>query len=474
MYGPRPKPFRDTPEMTKMNQFDLQLTRRVVCLCGLIALSGCNTQVKPQPDFTRAGELIEQSTGYAHSYDPGADVLSDEDIAMYLENGLSLEEAVQLALLNNRQLQAEFMTIGVAKADWVQSGLLPNPSLDMLVRFPVDGGRSAIEALIIQNILEFWRIPIRKEISQHRLDETVLRIAHLAGTLVADTRSAYYEAVAAEQLHELARENLESMTRSHDAVRRLREAGVASVFDENLARDPVLRAELAVRSAQFEARETKRRLMRFLSIDDGAAAIVLSDPLPKPTATALVLDDLFLLAETSRLDLQAYQSALRAAASHIKLQSGNVLKELSVGPSVERPAVDGDSVVGIGITATLPIFDQNQAQIARAEYLYAQALKFYESLEFAVYQDIRTAMDTVKTALSTVAFYREALLPQAEKNLEFATESYSAGQVSLIALLEAQRRFLEAKTGAIHSQRAAASAHATLERVVGVPLGGGP
>ena len=45
-------------------------------------------------------------------------------------------EAIQVCLLNNPGLQAAFLDIGMARADVVQSGLLSNPSLTALVRFP--------------------------------------------------------------------------------------------------------------------------------------------------------------------------------------------------------------------------------------------------------------------------------------------------------------------------------------------------
>lgn len=436
---------------------------------ALLVLAGC-TQVKPGPDFERARGLIEQSTGFDEVYDPQGPALSEEEISAWLQDGLSLDEAVRLALLNNRTLQAEFMSIGVAKADWVQSGLLVNPTLDMLFRFPLDGGRSQIEALFVQNILEFWRIPVRKEISQRVLDETVLRIARRAGDLVADTRIAYYQAVAQAELHRSALENLTSISESHDAVRSLREAGAASRFDESLARAPLVRARLAVRVAEFNARDAKRRLAQRLSLEADMDGIALVDPLPEPLPVGSDAEAFVGQARESRLDLRAYRKALEAAASQIKLESGKSFGDLSVGVALERPPISGDALVGPAFTATVPIFDQNQAQIARAEYLYAKAVKTYEALELDVAQQVRAAADRAMTASSNLAFYREELLPQAEESLRFASDSYAAGQTSVIAMLEGQRIFLEARTGFIEVRREAVSALADLERAMGVPL----
>lgn len=438
---------------------------------ALLVLAGC-AQVKPGPDFERARGLIEESTGIASVYDPETPELSADELAAFLDDGLALDEAVRLALLNNRTLQAEFMSIGVAKADWVQAGLLANPSLDMLFRFPLDGGRSQIEAFFFQNIVEFWRIPVRKEISQRVLDETVLRIARLAGELVAETRLAYYEALAQEELHRVAQEYLRSISESHDAVQAMREAGAASRFDESLARAPLVRARLAVRVAEFDARDAKRRLAQRLSLEANVDGLALLDPLPELVAVDRDGEALVSRARESRLDLQAYRKALEAAASRIKLESGQRFGDFSIGIGLERPPLSGDRLLGPAFTWTVPLFDQNQAQIAREEYLYAQAVKTYEALELDVAQQVRAAADRALTASTNVAFYREELLPQAQENLTFAGDSYAAGQTSVIALLEAQRTFLEARTGFIEVRREAVSALAELERAVGVPLEG--
>ena len=80
------------------------------------------------------------------------------------------------SLVNNRDLQADFQEIGIAHADWVQSRLLSNPSLDFLLRFPTDGGLGMLEAIASMELLELWRIPVRSEAARKRLEATVLRM----------------------------------------------------------------------------------------------------------------------------------------------------------------------------------------------------------------------------------------------------------------------------------------------------------
>ncbi len=83
-------------------------------------------------------------------------------------------------------------------------------------------------------------------------------------------------------------------------------------------------------------------------------------------------------------------------------------------------------------------------------------------------QDIRMAADRTETAAGNMVFYRDELVPQVERNLTFARDSYNAGQTSILALLEAQKLLLEAKQNYIEIRLEAASSVADMEQAVGI------
>ena len=269
-------------------------------------LIGC-VQVKPFADVARARRLIAEATGVETAYDPAAPLLTEEQLDAVFDGGLTLEEAVRIALLNNRRLQAEFASIGVAKAEWVQAGLLSNPTLAFSAQFPEGGGRANIQASIAQNIVDLWQIPRRKQVAQATLTGTILRIAYFATQLAADTRTAYFRAKAAEELLVLAQENLALVKKSYEAVKAQREAGRASLLDENLARGQVLSARLGVRNARLSVANAKRSLARHMSVAREVDAIALVTPLPSAIGRSLRAEDLIAAAGKNRLDLRALE-----------------------------------------------------------------------------------------------------------------------------------------------------------------------
>lgn len=57
-------------------------------------------------------------------------------IEILLQQELTADTAVQIALLNNPKIQEIFEEIGIAQADLVEAGLFSNPAFDLIFRFP--------------------------------------------------------------------------------------------------------------------------------------------------------------------------------------------------------------------------------------------------------------------------------------------------------------------------------------------------
>src|SRR5271170_3413627 len=87
-------------------------------------------------------------------------------VAELLRHALSAEDAVQIALLNNRSLQASFEELGVSEADLVQSGRLPNPRFTL--RHANVAAEYDIEETLTFNVLSLVTVPYAHEIEKRR------------------------------------------------------------------------------------------------------------------------------------------------------------------------------------------------------------------------------------------------------------------------------------------------------------------
>ena len=116
-----------------------------------VGLSSCAT-VNPQHDYELAARHVSIATGQDAIYRPGDEHIIAEKVQSLFADGLTADEAVQVALLNNQGLQAAFMDVGMARADVVQAGLFSNPFVGISARFPDGGGLANIEARNIHNM----------------------------------------------------------------------------------------------------------------------------------------------------------------------------------------------------------------------------------------------------------------------------------------------------------------------------------
>ncbi len=473
-----------------------------IALAVALAFTGCAT-VDPQPDYQTTIERISEATGYETVYRPDEDELVQERVDALLNEGLTTDEAAQVCLLNNPDLQAMFYDIGMARADVIQAGLLSNPTLGLSLRLPSGGGLANLEGGIVQNIAELWQIPARQKSAERQLDRAILEVAVAVSELVGRAKTAYFESVAASQATTLAVENQSISQLLLDAALARQEAGAGSLLEVNLARSELTGAEIAVQTAQREAYAGRIALATLLGLTLSPDELELVDPLPDPPSWQLAEGQLQDLATQHRLDLKAALQSVEAAHAKWALQKRSVFRNLKVGVSFERgerksstdldylsdtifnsisngmltpPTLQRrkskhtDFIIGPSVELELPIFDQNQAQIAKAEYEYRRALKTLDGLLRMLTQQTRAASNQATTSWDIVRSYRDHLLPQRQDNLNLSRDAYRLGKTSFLAVLEAQRDYLTARQEYIGSLFDAARSLIALEQVTGQPL----
>jgi cobalt-zinc-cadmium efflux system outer membrane protein len=411
---------------------------------------------------------VHNATGQSTLFVPGEEEQAREAVLELLAGGLTSSEAVQVALLNNQRLQVQLFDIGLGHADVVQAGLLANPSLEALVRFPLNGGSSTSEGGLLQNLADLWRIPARKRIAQSELERTVLAVAHEAASVAAEAKSAYLAAVAASQSLLVAKENLATAQLFHELSQERLDAGGATQVDVNAAHSKLLEQRVIERVARFGEVQAKLRLLATIGLQGSQQDLELTDALLSPGQLTPDLEALLVNASKHRLDLQSVARGVEAAERSIPLERRRVWRALGGGVAFE--AQGGEVALGPALELSLPIFDQNQAQIAKAELRYAQALRQLDGLTTRVSQQVRTAHAKYELALETVRLYDRELLPLREQSLELARESFAAGKTGFLHVLEAQNELLAARREYVTQQASLASSIPSLEAACGRPI----
>jgi outer membrane protein TolC len=215
----------------------------------------------------------------------------DEQLKLLLAEPVSVDAAVQVALLNNRGLQARYWDLGIAEAELVQAGRMANPGLSF--KRTHGGGEVAIERTLSMNFIQLLTLPLASRIEKQRFEQVQLELAGEAVSMAHQARVAWIEAVAAQQGVEYAQQISDAAEASGELAKRMQAAGNWSKYDA--AREQAFHADALadVARARKAATASRERLTRILGLS-GEQATAYRLPVrlpelpanPQPCATA--------------------------------------------------------------------------------------------------------------------------------------------------------------------------------------------
>jgi cobalt-zinc-cadmium efflux system outer membrane protein len=389
-----------------------------------------------------------------------------QEVKRLLEDRLTRQEALRIALMNNRELQSAFEEIGISKSDLIQAGLFHNPSLGALFRFPFHGHGTNVEIEGFFSISDFWQVPFRKKVAEAQLETTMREVAQAVLDTVRDAKQAY------DSVHFLGLTQRETATLLKkfkeicDEVKKRREFGFMTAMDVYLAEVMEAETEMAVHRIRSALSMAKGHLDRMMGLRTDQTGYQLSDEGPYDIRAIPEKEQAIEHALQHRLDIQIAQLKIMEARRSLKLERTMVLREVDLGASYERE-VDGDKVLGPGIDIQLPIFDQNQAQIAKAEFMVRRAKKRRQALEGEIREEIGHDLDRVRLHQKRVQILKERVIPLRHRALDYAEQWVGAMQLNRLYLLEMQKGLLESQLEYLEAQKALSHSIADLEHHLG-------
>ena len=162
--------------MTKASSKFSFSSRWLGLLLVTVALSGCATFSK-DGGFNAVENTVKEKIGQDVQWVKTKDDRKavNERVQALLEKPLNVDDAVQIALLNNNGLQGAYYELGISEADLVQAGRLPNPRFAMLRA--KDGAEYNIEQALTFNVFSLVILPKATEIERRRFEQTQRHVA---------------------------------------------------------------------------------------------------------------------------------------------------------------------------------------------------------------------------------------------------------------------------------------------------------
>ena len=426
---------------------------RLLALLTSAALLGGCASFSPDGGFSTVEKTARDRLGKDVQWTrTDADqVRIDQRVAELLAKPLTMDDAVQVALLNNRGLQATYSELGITEAEVVQAGRLPNPgfSFGRLTR----GSEVEVERGLHFNLARLLAMPFIGQMEARRFEQTKGMVAMQVLSLAADTRKAWVNALAAEETVRYMRQVKETADASSELARRMEQVGNFNKLQR--AREQGFYADAALNLAQAEQlqRSTRERLTRLLGAWGTQTQFSLPERLPDLPKEALDLPDVERVALAQRLDVQGAKLMAERTAKSLGLTSTtrfiNVL-ELGIrnNSSNEMPTQRGWE---IGVE--LPLFDWGGARVARAEAVYMQTLHRAAETAINARSEVREAYTGYRSAYDIARHHRDEIVPLRQRIAEENQLRYNGMLIGVFELLADARAQITSVNAAIQAKR---------------------
>ena len=418
------------------------------------ALIGCSTfsadgGFDPVRKQTRA--YLDKDVHWSRSEEERAK--GDAQVAELLSHAMSSEDAVQIALLNNRALQASFEELGVSEADLVQSGRLPNPRFTL--RHAGFAAEYDIEETLSFNVLSLFTAPYAHEIEKRRFAQVQSAVVIAVVQLVNDTRQTYFAAVAAHESVHYLEQVKTAAEASAELARRMLVAGNWNVLDH--AREQSFNSDASLRLTRANLIEisAREKLQRIMGLSGEQQAFQLADRLPDLPQHIEALPDVEQIILQNRIDLRLKRLQIDELARTLGLDKATrFINVLDVGPTrVLQGAASRPYERGYEVALEIPIFDGGGARVKRAEAVYSQAVDRFTQAAIDARSQIRVAYAAYRSNFDMATRQRDEVVPTRKLIVEQNLLRYNASLISVFDLLADARSQIEGVNDYIQSVR---------------------
>lgn len=354
----------------------------------------------------------------------------------------TLDALVNIAFQNNPTLAMAAARVNAARGMQVQAGLYPNPMIGYHgMEMGNEGTPGQQGGFVGQSIITGGKLKLDQAIAGRQVAESHCLFHAQEQRVLSDVRVRFYVALVTQDRLNVTRQLVrvgDDLTRATEQLVEGRQAAENDLLQAQIEAD---RIRIALDNTQNEYLEAWRRMSAVAGVPAMEPGTLIGDAregLPQ-----------YDWAECCQLVLVGNPevAAARQRVQRLRFAIARARKEnipnidLLVGVRHVYPSDSDTASVEVGIP--IPILNQNQGNITRAQYDMVMASKEVERLELDLQDRLATAYRRYQNASQQEERYRTSILPRAKRSLDLVTRGYEGGQVEYLMLLTTQRTFYQ-------------------------------
>lgn len=401
--------------------------------CLLPCLGGCQTAPRAPDTATVTAQLTERVGHTVPCKISPAEVILPPGV--FLEAGITEDAAVSIALWNNAAFQELLADLGIARGDLIQAGLLPNP--EFVYYWPMS--EKPFKYLFDYPIEALWLRPIRVKAAANEADRVADRLTQAGLDLMRDVRQAYADVVLAHERVRVAREGMNLRGRIAELAGKRFTAGETSEQEAATGKIDSARAEQDAARIESDVPVLEERLRNLMGIGPLRRPLKL-DPLPPPGCHLFDTEALTQEALATRPDALAAAKAVAAAEARLNFAKLGWVRVLGLADATSGKE---SHVLGPAVRFTVPIFNWNQGNIARAEGELSRAARNLKTIRYQIILDVHRAYYQYRQSCNELEVLRKKVRPEVEGAVRRAQAAYQEGNVAIFIVLETTRQRLD-------------------------------
>lgn len=371
---------------------------------------------------------------------------------------INLSEAVNLAIKNNIDFQANKLDTEIAKNNIKVANKLQNPDFDIFYNFG-SAGKGNPQLFGMTETIEIAKRGARKKLAKANYELAKENLNFYEFDLKMDVREAYINLVAAKSILKSLQEQQKLLKELLTIAQRRYEAGAAPEIDViqaeialNQMTTQVNTAKVNVKSATFEFNKTinpkDKTYLKFDTVDDlfRNNFIDLETPNPKsqmPEFETIAEDSL-----KNRFDIKIAKQQINVAEKNLTVIARQRIPDLEIqgGYGYQSKGMSDDGRFKTGAYAgaslvNLPLLYAYRPEIKNAKLEVEKAELNYISTKNKALKDLNNAYEKFVTAQMNLNFYNDKLLKNSDEMIRVSKRSYEVGKSNLTSLIVMEQSY---------------------------------
>ncbi len=382
----------------------------------------------------------------------------------FSQGAMTLADFESMALVNNPTIAQMVATTQKAAGFRTQVGLRANPFVGYNGTQIADAGTDQHTAIISQTIITADKLELNRRVLNEALRSQLLELEAQKYRVATDVRVKFFEALAIQQQQKLIGDFQTIANKGVELANLRKNAGEGSQLEVVQAKVQQNEIDLALQQAQANFDGAWRELVALVG-SPGMLPATLHGALP---TSDVDVDWNGLAASILQASPEYCAAEVRVAQARANLQRQCVQPipnlNVSFGAGVDNGTNSG--LMNLQVGAPLPVFNQNQGNIAAARAELTRAARDVARIENSIKARVGAVSGDYNASLVAVNKYAVDILPNAQEGLKLAEIAYKAGETSFVQVLVARRTYFDSNLQFLKSQTLLAQSRALVDGYV--------